>query len=312
MSNKSLDIPNYGDSFVIESIWQIKGEGNNCHLTIKWQVRYLKSVWLKALIEKSAKSANEEAFAIWVREARGWLSSNENAILSPPPLIRKRTKSKVKVEGISKGGVVGVGVDNFHPKVTSPASSGGLDSKKTNTSVSIPFIESEVSLEIFCFILIVFVMCFGFTQLLFHVRSLENQISIWESNYELYHERIQFLQEFTIQLSRFVHGDDEYLKGEWQYWQETNGLDWRLAEWRTQMETLKQILSNTLHEISYVLAEDTYGTTSVLSEDKLRQLLLTTDRSTVCFFNFPPLFSIKINSCIFLSLLGVTGKTIIN
>ena len=48
-----------------------------CRLRISWKVRYLKSVWVKGMIEKNAKVATEEFYRVWTAEALNELTKKE-------------------------------------------------------------------------------------------------------------------------------------------------------------------------------------------------------------------------------------------
>jgi len=71
-SSVSLDAP-FSDSFTTESLWDVvavNGNPSSVRMTICAYVNFVKSSWLKSVIQKSAEEGINSYFPVWADRAR--------------------------------------------------------------------------------------------------------------------------------------------------------------------------------------------------------------------------------------------------
>lgn len=242
---------------------------------------FIKSVWVKGLIEKNAKVATEDALKSWVDLAKLWLNKSNS---SSADLLSQSSSSVNKAIELKDEEQSSPLIEQQQPTDIDINSS-----KKTDgfldIMIDIPGINIPLPAKIILLVSVLFtvLICCGF--LFSHIYTLEHEVYLWEQSTEELHDRLLFLQVFTSYLLTNINADENLLQSEWEYWQKTRGLDWRLAEWQDQMFVLQNQLSDALHEVSHILemVSDTSASNEqkLLNERRLKSLIAFMDDSKV-------------------------------
>lgn len=159
----------------------------------------------------------------------------------------------------------------------------------------------EINAQTIIFLLIILMSFSTGGFLMWRVNSLNKQVSRWESRYNLLEDRLIFLQTFASRMSQHYKSPSEAEEGEredpsrhqnqpalssklddyWDRWKTTKGLEWRLAEWQEQVESLRSNLEASLGKIGSIMNElenvhlggKENALLQVLSERHMKQLL---------------------------------------
>ena len=153
---------------------------------------------------------------------------------------------------------------------------------------------STVWLSSFILLLLAFVFYLNV-----RVWTLETEVSQWHRDYAQLEDRVIFLQVFASRMAQYVQevrvwvagsssamysrvctqDGKDIMESEWEYWQKSNGIEWKLAEWTQQLTSLHQQVSGALDDGINLLQEiqnkrlANVGPLDVLSERHLAQML---------------------------------------
>ena len=252
---------------------------NSCKLEIRWKVHFLKSVWVKGLIEKNAKTATEEALRGWIVLAKKWLQEEQelNADVDNTENNVLLEKDSTKFDSPD---------ESNETLLDSPQKTAVEQKGLADTNFEVPILEIPIPVKAILLLTVIFsfIICGGI--LLSYIHSVESEIEYWENSAHEIEHRILFLNLFASHLVDHASNHHSSLEEEWDYWKRTRGLDWRLAEWQEQMFTLKSKLSEALGEVSHVLdavssPRKDSDPDKLLNERTLRSLVIHTDHTKV-------------------------------
>ena len=235
------------------------------------RVHFLKSVFVKSLIEKSAKTAYDAFLQLFVKESQKYLKNDPSSINKP--ILKKRIDQKQ--ETVQENGEIEVEIEQevrSTPVVDVPQQdffySFSLSGKTFVTSI-----------------IILFVVFFGLFYLTIQIRSLEEELHHWQKSYVEYEDRIFFLQIFTSKVANRVLNSTNALDMEWAHWQRSKGLNWRVGEWKEQIISLQQNLQQSLEYLNGLVDDVNSKSANVMSENLIRtQIISSLDAEKVFVF----------------------------
>jgi len=235
-----LDIPMYSESFLIESLWTITKEDTGCRLQIRWKVRYLKTVWVKSMIEKNAKVATEEFYRVWADEAHKELAKKTTSDM--------KNRRDIRISSISTPREPSDAVSADRK----PSMFKNSDADATSDAIELPLVGSVSTTLLTMILLVAFVLLSGM-YFFIRIQVARTELSQWEATCQEQEDRLVFLQTLVGHMALNYTGDPGVVKP-WGFWKE-NGedLDWRLGEWHEEIAHLQRTLGVALRQVADVL-----------------------------------------------------------
>lgn len=202
-----------------------------CRLQIRWKVTYLKSVWVKGMIEKNAKVATEEFYRVWAEEGQKELKKRDN--------FSSRTHSYAKLP------IVG----DIEPVVQQKI----FDEEESTSSVEkkgllfIPQFGLDIHPSTFTIILFGLLVLFSGIYFGLRIKAVNNNIATWEEQHYEIEDRLIFLQSFISQIAS--NNTDPWGSSR----EHDKELNWKLTEWQDEIQHLQTSLSSTLDKVGKIL-----------------------------------------------------------
>lgn len=207
----------------------------------------MKSVWVKSLIEKGAKSATEEFYRFWVKEAHKALSKRNKPQQKEKKLQLDNDPAKISsaIQKIpSSNNMI---LENESGIKIDPVNELSDDSADT---ITVPLIGIQTTLRTIFIIITLLLFSFGCSYFFFRIYSVRNEIENWKTAHQVLEDRLLFLQTFAAHLAL---NTTEHSGKNSELQKLARKLDWKLSESREDVGKLHQSLLKTLTEVSSLL-----------------------------------------------------------
>lgn len=221
-------------------------------MQIRWKVRYLKSVWVKGMIEKNAKVATEEFYRVWADEAQ-----------------KELTKKKENPENRNLGNIKNDNDEELQNAINSQmnfqavkgTSSNLTETQNAEDLIDIPLIGIKISISTITLLAVIMLLLCGGTYFCLRIHFIHSNIDQWKNTHFELEDRLIFLQSIAARLAMnftSISLDDSQHKNlkisDWKDWRRNKlDLGWHLSEWQDEILHLQQTLSGTLVNVGNIL-----------------------------------------------------------